>query len=184
MNAEQLNEISNKLRIEKQNEMKKNVELLELLVSQNTILQNKRKELYEVSKLAKELILIEDKRNKIIEQLNECKTEVLNNCSSNIAKDSILSFEPNDSKISKTKTGVSTLKIIERIENRVSKMISTCAKSDSFSVTKNDLNNFIIEINDIIQESVDDGIIKESKEDTFTRQSYVISALAGLQENK
>lgn len=185
MNASQINSLINHLRDEEKAVLQENARLKELIEAQNACIQKQREELMKVSNLAKELISYEKQRNEIINKMSELKTNLIeripNEKMVNDKVENILAKSPN-AKISESRAGAETLKIIEDVQNRISALIMECTKADDLSVPKNDLNNLIIEINDVIQANVKSGQIGELKEDTFCRQSFVISALAGSTE--
>ena len=165
-----------------------NRRLKQLIAIQDALIKKQREGLLEVAKTASELAAIEQERTKLRNKLNSQKTKLLVSAAetsdaSSLIENTLAQSGPTEA-ISSGATGAATLKAIEVIQSQLFSLTEACLKNQDLSVPPEAVSDLISNVNEVIQKTIDNGIAKESAEDTIRRQNFVITSLVPEPEDE
>ena len=158
-----------------------NKRLKQLLSIQDALIEKQRSVLCDVAAKAQELRKLEDEREKLRNKLNQQKTQLLvaGSESQDVSEliETVLGEDSVVPEVSESPAGENTLKVIEQIQASVFELTQACLNSPDLSVSPDQVTALITDVNNMIDEAVNNGLAKESPEDTIRRQSFVITSM-------
>ncbi|OHS95938.1 hypothetical protein TRFO_37932 [Tritrichomonas foetus] len=158
-----------------------NAHIKQLIAIQDALIQKQRQILLDVAKTSSELLAVEIQRSQLKQKLGSQKSKLLVSSSESSEVNSLieqtLSQPDSQPPISSGASGAAALKAIELIQQNLFAVTESCLKTEDLSAPAESLQSLIIDVNEIIQQTLKSGVAKETTEDTVRRQSFVISAL-------
>jgi hypothetical protein len=155
--------------------------LKELAARQESLITKQREALLAVSKTSSELAAVEWQRSAIKTQLTAQKSKLLVAAGEASTVTSLISQATGGdekSPISSGRSGPAVLEAIEKIQAIVFTVTEDCLKEENLAVNSSGASALICTVSDVIERAMNAARIDEDPEDTITRQSYVIQALA------
>ena len=164
----------NKVEAEQENEILKN-----LMEKQNTLIQRQRQTLLKVAELSSQLAEIEKQKKTIQSQLQSERTQLLLIASQSKQLNTEIEQALADADIPTTDSNTSTtvLHSIEQIQRSLYSVTENALQKEDLQVTPEEARQLVSDVNDVIEDAIKTGAIKEDAEDTIRRQGFIINSL-------